>query len=191
METSLTGAPDDFSIGGRYPYADSLLSSPNGGTLHGVYSVPKKATASLIIALTHDLPGDAPGQQHIVLGMDPHAASLAENIAWGTLFRNTLEDTLIAAMQNYINPDPTIVQDALNKIVNYAFTDATTGILDGLAQPNTAFFDPNAGVFTIESWSDGTILGTGTVTAIAVPEPVGLGVLSLGCVALLRRRRTV
>ena len=189
LESAPGGVINGYNLGLRIP--NTPISSPIGGTLHADFPVPDRATSALILGITHDLPGDAAGQKHIVLAMDPHAASLAEHIAWGTLFRTTLEDSLIADLQNYVNPDPAIAQSALQHVNNYAFGDATTGILDALAQSNTAFFNPNAGVFTIESWSDGTILGTGTVTVIPVPEPVGVGALTLGCVAILHRRKRI
>jgi hypothetical protein len=122
--------------------------------------------------------------------MDDTAASLSANIAWGTLFRNTNEDALINDIQqatsggswDYITP-------FLNDVGAFASGDATTGILDNLAQPHSAWF-ATGGSFTVETWSNGQTIGSGMSTITAVPEPASVGILSLGFgVMLLRRRR--
>ncbi len=183
------------SYGLRFPEGFGYgINSLTGGTLdtYPLYSpyIASPASQALLIGLTHDLPGDAEGQEHIVLGMDNTAAGLAQGIGWGTLFTHTLEDDLIFDLHHYIDPDPTVTGAALQGLVDYAYGDATNGILDNEAQSHSAWFDPH-GAFSIQSWSDGTILGTGQATEFShvTPEPMSMGALALGVVAVLRRRK--
>ncbi len=188
LETADSGVIDGFNLGLRLP--STIITSPQGGTVFADFPVPKQATGAVLIGLTHDLPGDAPGQEHVVLGMDTTAASLGAGIAWGTLFRNTLEENIIYDLHNYVNPDQAITQAALEDLDGFLYGDASHGILDNLAQEHSALFDPAAGVFSIQSWSDGTLLGSGVATAVAVPEPTGLAFAGLvGATVLTRRRR--
>lgn len=154
-------------------------------------------TSSLLIGLVQDLPNDPPGQQHVVLFMDDTAASLGANIAWGTLFRNTLEDNLAASIALATSgQDWPIIQpglDAVSLFTDPPDGDAVTGILDGLAQPHSAWFE-TGGTFSVMAWSDGTLIGTGTSEITVVPEPAtaalmlgGLGLF--GCVARRRHDR--
>lgn len=188
-----------FSYGFRFPegYGDAI-SAPAGGSLNteSLYPgyVESPASNALIIGLTHDLPGDAPGQEHIVLGMDSGAAGYAENIAWGTLFRNTLEDDLIYDLHHYVDPDQSVTQSALDGLVGYAFGDAQTGILDQNGNSVSAWFDPNGGQFKIETFSTGQIVGSGIATQVEInptPEPASLAMLGVGAFALVRRRRAL
>lgn len=142
--------------------------------------------SSLLIGLTQDLPGDAPGQQHVVLMMDDTAAALAENVAWGTLFGNTLEDQLIAAIALATSgQDWPIIQPGLDAVSTFANGDATDGIRDGLAQPQSAWF-ATGGSFSVLTWSDGRRIGSGTstITEVPVPEPTTATLLLSGLCAL-------
>lgn len=185
----VAGGDAHFNYGFRQP--DQVITSPQGGVLDSDFAVEHSADSAILIGITHDLPGDAAGQEHIVLGMDTSAAGYGENIAWGTLFRNTDEDTLIDSLHHYEDADPTVTSAALQYLVDFAYGDAMTGILDNLAQPHSAWFDPNAGTFTVESWSNGTILGSGAVTATVIPEPALFLPFAASLLpALARRRRT-
>lgn len=178
-----------FNYGFRLPSA--TISSPFGGQISDyANTLTAPATTALIIAETNELPGDAPGQKHILLGISSDAASYAQNIAWGTLFRNTLEEDVISGLDNYVDPNPTTASNALQTLVDFAQGDAKTGILDNLAQPHSAWFTPGTN-FTLMTWSDGKIVGSGVSTQQATPEPATLTVFGLGALAVLRRRRTI
>lgn len=195
----------DFVITNQYP-----IGGGTGVTYGGDYGVqsadsenvlqdpfPKDELPNgLLIGVVSDLPGDATGQKHIILGMDSTAAGLAANIAWGTLFPNTLEDQLIGSLETIYDPNSS--DDQINAAVGDVFTfidgDATNGILDNQGQSHSAFFsslssDVTSQGFTMMSWSDGTQIGTGSVSAQAVPEPASIGALALGIAGLAFRRR--
>lgn len=159
-----------------YPDNENVLDNP--------FPRDNPVASSLLIGLTQDLPGDAPGQQHVVLMMDDTAAALAENIAWGTLFRSTLEDQLIAAIALATSgQDWEVIQPGLDAVAAFVNGDATTGILDGLAEPHSAWF-ATGGSFSVMAWSDGTRIGSGTSTITAVPEPATAALLLSGLCAL-------
>jgi hypothetical protein len=183
-------APDySYSYGFRLP--GDQLSAPSGGTVSDYANIlTAPATQTLILAVTSAMPGDATGQQHVLIGMDNTAASYAANIAWGTLFRNTLEDDIIYDLNNFVNPDQSVTDSALQGLVNFAFGDATTGILDNLAQSQSAWFTPSQNSsFTLMTWSNGTVVGSGMTTFQSTPEPAPIAALGLGMVALLASRR--
>lgn len=167
-----------------YPGEVSVLNNPFPK------NVPNER--SLLIGITQDLPGDAEGQKHVVLLMDDTAASLAESIAWGTLFPNTLEDSLIAAIELATSGgDWEALQPAFDELSEFVSGDAETGILDGLAQPHSAWFTMGDN-FSVLTWSDGTRIGWGTSTLTPVPEPTTSALLLSGMLALgaVARRRT-
>lgn len=146
-------------------------------------------SSSLLIGITQDLENDAPGQMHVVLMMDDTAASLGANIAWGTLFRNTDEDQLIANIQLATSSQEwAVIQPGLNAVGAFAASDATDGILDHLAQPHSAWF-ATGGDFTVMDWSDGNIIGSGTSQITIVPESATLPTLAVAGLHLLARRR--
>ena len=165
------------------PFAGSVSDYPD--------TLTAPATSSLIIAVTSALPGDAPGQQHVLLGMDDTAASYAANVGWSTLFPNTDEDDIIYDLNNFVNPDQTITDSALQGLVDFAYGDATTGITDNLHQSYTAWFTPSQNsAFTLVTWSGGQVVGTGTASVVqSVPEPAPVACLGVGVLALLARRR--
>ncbi len=163
---------------------------------------------ALMLGLVQDLPGDGtPGQKHIVMMMSDTAASAATGIAWGTLFRNTLEDELIAALELMTSgQDWPVIQPGIDIVDAFVDGDAASGILGAFSQPVSAWFDlglPAAGTtvysnFKVMAFSDGQLLGHGIASVsasavTAVPEP---GSWTLACTGLLlagalsRRRRT-
>lgn len=164
--------------------------SPGHNVLYNPFSTDSPTQASLLLGITHDLPNDAPGQKHVVLFMDTYAAQLAEHIAWGTLFRNTLEENLISDIELATSgQDWNIIQPGLDHVFAFANGDAKTGILQPTGAPQSALFVPN-GQFAVMSFSDGAILGYGTAETIqTTPEPASMAALGMGALALLRRRK--
>lgn len=164
--------------------------SPGDTVLYNPFPKSDPTTGALLLGITHDLPGDAPGQKHAVLFMDDYAASLAEHIAWGTLFRNTLEEGLISDIELATSgQDWPIIQPGLDGVSNFVNGDAKTGILQPDGTPQSTLFAPT-GSFTVMSFSDGTVLGHGVASEIqTTPEPASMAFLGFGALALIRRRK--
>lgn len=183
---------------------------PAGVTAHTITdpflkSSSNKPLEALLLGLVQDLPNDAPGQQHVVVMMSDAAAAAAQGVAWGTLFRDTQEEDVIAAIElSTSGQDVALIQPGLDTLNVFTEGDARFGILDGLAQPLSTWFSfgaVQAGAtsfsnFSVLAFSDGQLLGHGSAALQAltpVPEPgsasqglAGLALLGL----LLRRRRT-
>ena len=217
----------DIRLNGQYPAITSLVffnSYADGGTAawwsdtipagalqHFVtdpfddsHLVPP--VDDLIIGLVQDLPNDAPGQKHIVMLMDPLAAQLSNHIAWGTLFRHTLEDQLISSLELMTSGQSfEVIQPGIDAMFAFAYGDAATGILGPTGTPRNASFQLGAvqaghittSAFTVMAFSDGQVLGQGVAsldaTAVAVPEPgvwllMLAGLTGLGGRGLHRRR---
>jgi hypothetical protein len=162
-ENRLTaGTPGPTTIVNTY------LTAADVGISGFVY-VPGK---TFLLGVTSDLPGDAPGQQHLVIFMNDAFAQSAKDIAFGTLFPNTNETTLI------------------NDLVT---TENVGDIFDFASGPNGSIYFTPGDTFTAVAFSDGRIIGTGTssfVTADA-PEPLTLSLFGAGLAGLgaVRRRR--
>ncbi len=157
-------------------------------TLNNPFASDEPCQMSLLIGLAHDLPGDAEGQKHMVIMMDPLAAQLSNHIAWGTLFRNTREEDLIANLELATSgQDWPIIQPGLDGVGAWANGDAQTGILGPGGVVQTAWFS-TTGAFTVVAFSDGDIVGDGQGHVTAVPEPASMAVMGVGVLALLRRR---
>lgn len=152
-------------------------------------------TNSLVLGVTHDLPGDAPGQLHMVLGVSNLFGTYTQGIAWGSIFRTTDEDALIAAVQGAATGNFGTDFSNLNAIANFFRGDAMVN-LPFPSNVNATFNpDPSGNLsgtsFTLEAWSGGQTIGYGgvTVTAQAVPEPAQFVLLGLGALALMFRRK--
>lgn len=154
------------------------------------------ALESLLVGIVADLPGDAPGQEHLVLMMDDHAASNVQDIAWGTVFTTVLEEDVIDAVHTmalhlpFGDPDLEAALNTLSAFVDVASYEAHVG---DFGLPGSALFT-TGGSFTIVAWSDGQVIGSGvsTIEPIAVvPEPSALAMLlaGIGVVGTLARRR--
>lgn len=126
--------------------------------------------ATLMMGLVQGLVSDQnPEQKHIVLFMSNEAADLSENIAWGTLFRNTLEEQLIADLELATSgQDWPIIQPGLDAVFAFVDNDATYGILGPGGVEVSAWFVPE-GSFSVMTWSDGVRVGSGTGELIQLP----------------------
>jgi uncharacterized protein (TIGR03382 family) len=172
-----------------YTIVDPFLKSSANAPLDG-----------LMLGLVKDLPGDAfGGEEHVVLMLSNEAASAAKDIAWGTLFRDTLEADIIDALHTNTSglPYPEI-ESEIGKLYTFALGDARTGIL-GTPEPIDAWFTlPGVGPgevatagFKVMAFSNGQILGDGVLTVSSVPEPGPAAMLAVGLAALgwMARRR--
>lgn len=151
-----------------------------------VFAKQDPVLRALLFGLTSDLPGDEAGQQHLVLFTNDVFAARAENIAFGSLFPETKEATLIAALTSLASgngggSDYDVLYDfAENAALNGPNGDAGFGLNQR---------------FTSVAFSDGRIIGTGlffaTPVAAAVPEPAtwALLLLGFGGVGVALRRR--
>lgn len=131
-----------------------------------------------LLGVASNLPGDPAGQDHLVVFTNDAFASSAKSIAFGTLFPNTNETTLINDLETQTNP---------GDLFTFAGGDAASG-------PNGAISFAPGQSFTAIAFSGGQIVGTGTSTVLfgAVPETgtwvmliLGLGLTG----AMLRQRR--
>lgn len=167
------------------------FSASGDGTTELVNPFPttEPVASSFLVGIVQDLPGDgSPDQKHAVLFMDDTAAQLSNNIAWGTLFRTTLEDQLIAAIELATSgQDWPIIQPGLDAVNAFTQGDAKNGILGPGGAVFSAWF-ATGGTFSVLAFSDGTVIGTGSSAVTFVPEPGALGGLLLGTYMLRRRR---
>jgi len=158
---------------------------------------------ALMLGLVQDLPGDAPGQKHMVLMMSEAAATAATSIAWGTLFTSTNEATLIGNLEVATSgQDWPVIEADVTALYAFANGDARVGVLGPGGLPIDSWFSlggvvPGAtttGNFTVLAFSDGQVLGQGVAslsTLAPVPEPGGVVLLLVGLltVATVVRRR--
>ena len=165
--------------------------------------------SALVLGLVSNLPNDAVGQTHVVLMMDPAAATASQGLTWGTLFGGTGEAQLAAAIGFVTgttrDPDGTgnsAQWDAeMNTLSGFASGDARTGLTVPAGTPVSAWFSLGPVVpgqttttsFSVMAFSDGLQIGTGTASlTTAVPEPANWALLAAGLVVVgagSRRRR--
>lgn len=182
-----------------------LLERAEGfGSLTWAFSIPRDGESTitnpftfqtpiqqaLLLGIVTGLPFDGtPEQKHIVMFMDPTAAQLSNHIAWGTLFRNTQEEDLIAAIELATSgQDWPIIQPGLDFVSAFGAGDADTGILGPGGVPHTAWLN-NPGPLSVMTFSDGEIVGFGEAHITFVPEPATLSMLALGGLVFAQIRR--
>jgi hypothetical protein len=139
-------------------------------------------TQSLIIGIVNGLPADgAAPVDHIVLFMDDTTASATQGVPWDSVFPNTPESALIADLQLATSgQDLATILPGFYGVNDWSEGDAVTA---------NAWF-ATGGTFTVQTWSDGLSIGSGTSSITAVPEPAFLGFVCLsGCALLVRRRK--
>jgi hypothetical protein len=148
---------------------------------------------ALLVGLVQDLPGDAPGQKHIVIMMSSDAAAASSHIAWGTLFRNTDEDQLIASLELMTSgQDGNTIQPGIDAMFAFANGDARNGILGAGGVPIDAWFtlgavlpgSTNTTGFKVVAFSSGEVIGEGLAAVASVPE-AGSGALLLAGMAVM------
>lgn len=187
---------EQSDTGGALTWAFSAAGAGLESVLNNPFPSDTPMVSSLLIGLVKDLPNDAPGQEHIVLFMDPVAASNINHIAWGTVFTTTLEEALIDAVHGATSGlpfgDPTLEAGlaAVSSFVDVAAKEAKVGP-GGL--PGSIWFTTGGG-FAVMAFSDGQQIGAGLseITSVtAVPEPGSslLWLAGLGVLGLLMRRR--
>jgi len=169
---------DIWSQGGPQE-ADGGTTTALNGFIYDYPACPCLPVAALLGGIMTDSTG-----QHFVLFMDNAAASLVTGASWTTAFPGIEENQLLSGF-----PDGSV------SFFSFAFA-AQTIILDSEGHPVSALFTPGDS-FSVLSWSDGALIGSGTSTVTplysnVVPEPAsgvflagGLGLFF--AVSLIRR----
>lgn len=164
--------------------------------------------AMMLIGITQDLPGDAPGQKHIVLMVNQGVTAGLNGVPWQPLFPALLEENLIADLElatsgglNWGNPYGTL-EPGLTSVQNLMDSLRVSGF-PGTAPPNVLypwFTAPAPGDvarnFDLVAFSDGQVIGSGqafqsALVTTGVPEPAAWVVLGAAVVLARRRRRRI
>jgi hypothetical protein len=179
------GGSGAYTVGaGGSTFPDFFLKSSSNKPLNG-----------LMIGTTHDLAGDAEGQEHLVLITNNAWASAAANIAFGTLFPSTLEENLISALHVWATTnDQDAFTAASNTISNFVFGELSTAFFNlGAVIPGTT----TTSAFSVIAFSDGQIIGDGIASLTTAlpdnpaPVPAPFLLVLAGMTALgLRRTRS-
>jgi hypothetical protein len=179
------GGSGIYTIGaGGSTFADYFLKSSSNKPLNG-----------LMIGTTHDLAGDAEGQEHLVLITNNAWASAAANIAFGTLFPSILEENIISALHVYATSnDQATLDAAASTIGGFVFGQLSAAFFNlGAVIPGTT----TTSAFTVIAFSDGQIIGDGIAsltTALPdnpapVPAPFMLVLAGMTALGLRRTQR--
>ncbi len=196
----------NYAVNSTYPVADIAIfefnsdysSSTNSFSISvgpSVITNPFAETAPLesayLLGVATDLATDTDATQtHLVMFVSDAFATSAESIAFGTLFPNTDEDTLINALEVIGQTTPGDVGAAYSELGDFANGDAADG-------PDGPIAFTFGGSFTELAFTDGQVIGTGTSYASpappsAAPEPEpaawALMLLGVGAVGLTLRR---
>jgi hypothetical protein len=182
----LTGLADGST---NDTYTFTADTGPN--TITNGFAWTSPTTRTFMLGVATDLPGDPDGQQHLVLFTNTAFAASAEHIAFGTLFPNTDEDTLINYIEGNFDHDN-------DPHLTFTFYDG-----DSAHGPNGDLGFTPGDSFSEIAFSTGQIIGTGIsyesltpggAPISAAPEPstwllmtAGVGLAGL----TLRQRRKV
>jgi hypothetical protein len=170
-------------------------------TLTNPFPSDSPVLSAVLIGITQDLPGDAPGQQHLVLFSNQAFAAAANGVDWSTLFPNTDEDQLIADVELATSgQDYATIQPGFDGLG--AFLGQNDLTVPGIAQDGDGTNYGNTGdsvyfnigdPISVVAFSTGQIIGTGTSSSLpAAHEPASLTIAGLGlvlCLASIRKRR--
>jgi hypothetical protein len=180
-------------------------------TISDPFLLGSPSTLALGIGVVQDLPGDAPGQQHLVMFMNSDASALADGVDWGALFPSVDEDQTISDLQlatsgglNWGNSYD-VLEPGLDSSIDFMNSlGSPNGLLGPGGTYTSPYFDvPGAGSpasdFVVVAFSTGQIIGSGSVTQTAVdfttaPEPssfllLGSLVLAAGVCRLRLRQQ--
>jgi hypothetical protein len=198
----VAGPPSNFYISyditSSYPVSNIDIFEQIAGNGYGItsqYSVPAGTTtigdpfekfqpiaANFLLGVATDLPGDPPGQQHLVVFTNDTFAASAQSVAFGTLFPNTNETTLINDL---------VTDSNFGDLFDFSNGDAVSG-------PNGSIAFGSTDTFSEIAFSTGQIIGTGVSVitqgppaAGAVPEPAAwvMMIVGFGLTGGLARRR--
>lgn len=178
---------EEYDGGGGMTWA--FQANGSGQTLlTNPFAKPFPYQSAVLIGLVQDLVGDPPGQKHVVLFMNNQAASNVQNIAWGTIFLDTLEQQLIADIELATSgQDWPIIEPGLQGVSDF-LQAAKSAQVGPNGTSGSIWFDIGSS-FSVVAFSDGQIIGDGESYHEAVPEPASLAALGIGAIALLRRKR--
>jgi len=190
-------ASSDPASGTSLTWAFQTDAYPFVTTITNPFPTDVPTVSSLAIGIVQDLPNDAPGQEHLVLFMDPAAAARVQQIAWGSVFTTTLEDELMQSVHDATSglpfDDPTL-QAGLNAVFDFVDHAATNAQVGPGGTSGSAWF-ATGGAFSVVAWSDAQTIASGvssiaTVSAVPEPQVYALMLGGIGIVAWTARRRS-
>jgi PEP-CTERM motif len=177
--------------GQRMNYLDpnsGIAAASQVTTINDPFLLDSATTVAFGIGIVQDLPGDASGQQHLVMFMNSDATALATGLDWSALFPTVDEDQTIANLQlatsgglNWGNSFD-ILAPGLDSSIDFMNSLASpNGLLGPGGVYTSPYFDvPAPGTpasdFEVVAFSTGQVIGTGSVVQSAintspVPEP--------------------
>jgi len=188
-------AVSDIAIFQNGPDGQSITNSFSIGVgetvIQNPFSVTDLPTDDFLLGVAENLASDGgDNQQHLVLFSNDTFAANAQNIAFGTLFPNTNEATLLNDLEVIGQSVPGDTNVAYNDLFTFQSGDAVSG-------PNGSVGFSTGDTFTEIAFSNGQIIGTGASFASLVapiqssaPEPStwALMIAGLGGIGLMLRR---